>query len=314
MAIRYSSYQPVADINPIIDWACREIGQNPEPSKYTAWRRNCAELFNRGKRNGPLGFHALFSGQVTGHRLNEGYPDWDEMLPVPNQSAPPVPVHLLDLDLHLYHLGVDVPVDYDAYWSFAEALSLTNIRAPNRIATGVEIAQAHVGTSSQAVASMSRPSADNGAAPSLGPKPFSLYTLPGELSAQASDIGSHLGAAESGASDFRLPREWALFVQTSIYYLHSAGTLPGVMRKLAPMVCHDRLDRVQFTPDPVQVLICVNPPQEVSEVKIYSSGQCERLNWTHGDVIVLYTPCEVEASRIKCISVMVYKWGGPLSE
>lgn len=80
------------------------------------------------------------------------------------------------------------------------------------------------------------------------------------------------------------------------------------------MVCHDRLDRVQFMPDPFQVLICVNPPQELSEVKIYYSGQCERLTWTHGDVIILHAPCEVEASRIKCISVMVDNSGGPFSE
>lgn len=170
----------------------------------------------------------ILIGRASGGVLNEGSIDWDDILPVPNQPAPPNTVPLLDLDLHLYHLGVDAPVDYDVYWSFADALSLLSIRAPNRIATGVEIAQAHVGTSSQAVASMSRPSADYGAASTLGQggvrsKPFSMHSvLPFALRAQASDIGSHLGAEESRTSNLRLPGEWGLLVKTSLYVLVSS--------------------------------------------------------------------------------------------
>ncbi|CAH0022659.1 unnamed protein product, partial [Clonostachys rhizophaga] len=263
-----------------------------------------------GKLNGPLGFHALFSGQATGTALGRTSPNWDEILPVPNQPAPPNTVPLLDLDLHLYHLGVDAPVDYDVYKSFAEALSLTSIRTPGEIATGAEVAQAHVGASSQAVTSMSRPSADYVAAPTpsqrgLSTKPFSVHILPAALRASASDIGSHLSADQSQTSDFQIPGELAAFVQTSLQHLQCSGIVPGIARERAPMVCHDHLDHVQFMPDPIQVLLCVNPPQEVSEVKIYYSGQCERLTWIHGDVIILHAPCKVEASLVRCISVMV---------
>uniref|UniRef100_A0A8H7MYC0 Uncharacterized protein n=1 Tax=Bionectria ochroleuca TaxID=29856 RepID=A0A8H7MYC0_BIOOC len=206
--------------------------------------------------------------------LKKAFPNWDDALPIVNRPAPPNTVPLLDLDLHLYHLRVDVPVDYDVYWSFAEALSLTSIRVPNRIAMGVEVGQAHVGTSSQAVASMSsndeatantsRPSAAYDAAPtpdqkSLRPKPFAMHLLPAAIRARASYIGSHLGAEESRTSDLQLPDEWTAFVQTSLGHLQHSGTLAGMVRKRAPMVCHGHLGRVQFMPDPLQVLLCVNP-------------------------------------------------------